>query len=379
MTSDVSSQVIVVGAGLAGVALGRRLFQSNIPCVVLERRDVFSNDGFAVNLPGNAIIALSQMGLRDAISRMGRPTRRREYRDHRDRLVFEIDEDAFWGLDHRPRCVKRSDLLAALRQGLPADLFRMSCVVTDIRQTDATVIATLEDGQAIAGGLLVGADGIHSRTRACAFPEARTQSAVLSRASWRFIAPDPGVDGWTVWAGPRSLFLLIPVGDGEVYGWASVSGGASARDAADAPRLGVEISAAFEHFPKRVTDTLDYLVSNPGSVHWSPLEEVRLDAWANDRVVLIGDAAHATAPVWAQGVALALEDANALGDLLDTDADWGASASRFETARRQRVRHVQSMTDKMSKAARLPTFVRNLLMPVVGPKRYHETYGPLRA
>lgn len=147
MTSDVSSQVIVVGAGLAGVALGRRLFQSNIPCVVLERRDVFSNDGFAVNLPGNAIAALSQMGLRDAISRMGRPTRRREYRDHRDRLVFEIDEDTFWGLDHRPRCVKRSDLLAALREGLPADLFRMSCAVTDIRQTDATVIATFEDGR----------------------------------------------------------------------------------------------------------------------------------------------------------------------------------------------------------------------------------------
>lgn len=378
MVSDLSRDVIVVGAGLAGVALARRLFQAHIPCVALERRDVFSNDGFAVNLPGNAIAALNQMGLREPVSQMGRPTRRREYRDHRDRLVFEIDEDAFWGAEHRPRCVKRSDLLAALQQGLPADLFQMSRSVTDIRQTEAAVVAMLESGEAVTGRLLVGADGVHSRTRAHAFPGAQTRSAVLSRASWRFIAPDPGVDGWTVWAGPRSLFLLIPVGDGEVYGWASVSGGASADQKTDATLLGAEISAVFEGFPKRVRDTLDYLTSNPGSVHWSPLEEVRLDAWANDRVVLIGDAAHATAPVWAQGVALALEDANALGDLLGANADWRFAARRFESLRRDRVRHVQSMTDKMSNAARLPAFVRNLLMPVVGPRRYHETYGPLR-
>lgn len=379
MASDAPPQVIVVGGGLAGVALSRRLFQSNIRCVTLERRDAFSNDGFAVNLPGNAIAALNQMGLRDAISMMGEPTQRREYRDHRDRLVFEIDEDAFWGLDHRPRCVRRSDLMTALQRDLPADLFRMSSSVIDIRQTDASVVATLESGEAVLGDLLVGADGIHSRIRAHAFPDALTRSAVLSRASWRFIAPNPGVDCWTVWAGPRSLFLLIPIGDGEVYGWASVSGVTPSRETAGSPRLDAGISAIFERFPRRVTDTLGYLGLNPGSVHWSPLEEVRLDAWVNDRVVLIGDAAHATAPVWAQGVALALEDANTLGDLLGATSDWRSAARQFETVRRLRVRHVQSMTDKMSKAARLPAFVRNLLMPVVGPKRYLETYGPLKS
>lgn len=378
MASNGSRDVIVVGAGLAGVALSRRLFQAGLPFVTLERRSVFSNDGFAVNLPGNAIAALHQAGLGDRIAQIGRPTRQRRYRDHRDRLIFEIDEDAFWGNQHRPRCVKRADLMAALLEGLPGDLIQMSCTVTDITQTDAAVTARLESGEAVSGGLLVGADGVHSRTRAFAFPASQTQSAVLSRSSWRFIAPDPGVDGWTVWAGPRSLFLLIPVGDGEVYGWASVSGDAPAGETAANTVFGADIATVFEHFPQRVRDTLDHLVAHPGSVHWSPLEEVRIDAWARGRVVLIGDAAHATAPVWAQGVALALEDADALGDLLSGGGDQNSVGVRFEEARRARVRHVQAMTDKMSKAARLPAGLRNLLMPVMGPKSYRQTYAPLR-
>lgn len=46
----------------------------------------------------------------------------------------------------------------------------------------------------------------------------------------------------------------------------------------------------------------------------SPVEEVRLDSWHRGRVVLIGDAAHATAPVWAQGAAPAAEDALVLAE-----------------------------------------------------------------
>jgi len=378
MASNLPENVIVVGAGLAGVALSRRLVQAGVPVTTLERRDAFANDGFAVNLPGNAIAALHQLGLGDQIAQIGRPTRRREYRDHHDRLVFEIDEDAFWGAEHRPRCIKRADLLAALLDDLPGDLIQMSRPVAEIGQTDTTVTARLETGEAISASLLVGADGVHSRTRAYAFPAAKAQSAVLSRASWRFLAPNPGIDAWTVWAGPSSIFLLIPVSDGEVYGWASVSGSAPAGETANGSALGPDIAAAFARFPKRVRDTLDYLVAHPGSVHWSPLEEVRIDTWTKDRVVLIGDAAHATAPVWAQGVALALEDANTLADLLSAGGDGSTVGARFEAARRARVRHVQAMTDKMSRAARMPAVVRNLLMPVVGPKRYRQTYGPLR-
>lgn len=372
MSKHSNYEAIVVGGGLAGLAMRRRLHQAGLHHLTLERRAAFSSEGFAINLPGNAIAALHALGLKDQIETLGAPTRRREYRDQRGRILFEVDEDAFWGPALRPRCVKRSELMAALCEGLPEHSLRMACAVDEIVDdgTAATVVA--QDGASFGARLVIGADGVHSRTRALAFPEAGIRSAVLSRASWRFIAPDPGIACWTVWAGPSALFLLIPLGNGEVYGWASDTSG-KAHDAADGA-----IPDLFEAFPPEVVRTADFLRQHPGNVHQSPLAEVRLPRWGKDHVVLIGDAAHATAPVWAQGGALAFEDANALAGILAEGGDWRGAAARFEAERRQRVDHVQAMTDKMSKAARLPAAIRNLLLPFVGPKNYRATYGPLR-
>lgn len=92
--------------------------------------------------------------------------------------------------------------------------------------------------------------------------------------------------------------------------------------------------------------------------------------------VLIGDAAHATAPVWAQGAALAAEDALVLAELLNELGDWSVAGDEFERRRRPRVEHVQAMTDKLSHAARLPGWLRDSLLPIVGPRTYRQTSRP---
>lgn len=367
MNSSHHTDAVVVGGGIAGLAISRQLHKAGIDVVTLERRAAFANEGFAINLPGNAIAALDEMGLGERIATLGRPTKRREYRDHRGRILFAIDEDAFWGQAHRPRCVKRNALMDMLREGLPDTVFRMSSQVEGIAMDASGVSVTTSGQEAFTGRIAIGADGVHSRTRALVFPDAATRAAMLSPSSWRFLAPDPGIDCWTVWAGPSGLFLLIPLGNGEVYGWAS-----SDIDA------GHGLAEVFRQFPPEVRRTAGFLDAHPDSVHHSPLEEVRIPSWGNERVVLIGDAAHATAPVWAQGGALAFEDANALSAILAGSTDWSQAAARFEAARRERVAHVQAMTDKMSKAARLPAAIRNLLLPFVGPKSYRATYAPLR-
>ncbi|MDH6635736.1 UNVERIFIED_ORG: 2-polyprenyl-6-methoxyphenol hydroxylase-like FAD-dependent oxidoreductase [Methylobacterium sp. SuP10 SLI 274] len=223
-----------------------------------------------------------------------------------------------------------------------------------------------------AGELLVGADGVHSAVRRSLFGEQALGSAMLATQSWRLMTPNPGVEAWTLWAGAGALFLLIPVDRGEAYGWASVSAG---RERGSDPAA---IRGAFASFPRLVRDTLDAVLSQPDAVYHSPLEEVRIPAWTRDRVVLLGDAAHATAPVWAQGAALALEDAQVLARLLAERADWDHVGPDYERLRRPRVTHVQSMTDRLSRTARMPDWARNVLLPVVGPRSYRATYGPLR-
>jgi len=218
-------RVLIVGAGIAGVALARVLHRHGIPAVVFDRMTGPPDAPLGVNLPGNGIQALGAAGVADGLSGLGVPVRRREYRSAKGRLLFAVDEDAFWGSAARSRCVRRGDLLDLLAAGLPAGTIRWDAPVTAIRQTTAGVELELADGTIEAGGFAVGADGVHSVVRTAVLGHDGLRTALLSAASWRFSAPDPGVDCWTVWSGAQGSFLLIPVDTGEVYGYASATRG----------------------------------------------------------------------------------------------------------------------------------------------------------
>jgi 2-polyprenyl-6-methoxyphenol hydroxylase-like FAD-dependent oxidoreductase len=372
MIGAVNLRVLVVGAGIAGLSLARALHQRDVPVVVLEKLAGPLDAGLALNLPGNAVAALGALGVADRLSGLGAPVHRREYRNARGRLLFSVDEDEFWGEAARSRCVRRADLLDLLGRDLPAGTVRQDCAVTSVRQSADGIEVGLADGTTESCALMVGADGVHSAVRAAALGEAVLGTSVLSAASWRFMAPDPGVDCWTVWSGAGGTFLLIPVDGGEVYGYASATRGGPVE--ADPEWL----RTTFASFPDPVPQVLEAVLARPSSYYHSPVEEVRIGHWSNGRVLLVGDAAHATAPVWAQGTALAVEDALVLADLLATHDDWGRVGVEYERRRRPRVTHVQAMTDRFSRAAGLPIWFRDTILPLVGPRSYRETYRPLR-
>jgi 2-polyprenyl-6-methoxyphenol hydroxylase-like FAD-dependent oxidoreductase len=367
-----AQRVLIAGGGIAGMAAWRAMRQQGIQSVVIERRSNAADEGLAINLPGNAIAALHRLGLGEAIERLGHPVRKREYRTRDDRLLAAIDEDAFWGETMRPRAVRRSDLLAMLGEGLDASALKAGSAIAKIYAEENAAHVRLDDGECLSGPLLVGADGVRSLVRQASVGASVATAARIASASWRFMAPNPGVDGWTLWTGECGMVLLLPVDDKAVYGWFTLS-----TPGVEANHLEA-IREAFSDFPGRVREALHWALDHPQSIHHSPIEEVKVPRWTAERIVLIGDAAHATAPVWAQGGALAMEDALALAHLIAQSDDMSSLGRRFEALRRPRVAHVQSMTDRLSKAARLPYSLRKLIMPFVTPRSYRATYGPLK-
>jgi 2-polyprenyl-6-methoxyphenol hydroxylase-like FAD-dependent oxidoreductase len=306
------------------------------------------------------------------MGRLGHPLRRREYRTDHDRLLFDIDEDRFWGESMRPRSIRRSDLMELLGKDLGELVHRDTDIQSIALNADHGEL-TLSNGETLSARLVVGADGVRSLVRESAFgAEQGKGHSLLAQASWRFIAPNPGIDCWTVWVGAVGMILLMPVDNAEVYGWAAVTRGTLAKDSV------AELDRLSRTFPDRVRRTIALALARPDELYHSPLEEVRLRHWTKERAVLIGDAAHASAPVWAQGVALALEDAIVLAECLSADDRLPLALEAYERRRRPRIEHVQAMTDAMSKAAMLPTLLRNFMMPFVGPKRYRQTYEPLK-
>ena len=271
--------VVVVGAGIAGLAITRELYRRNVPVVTLEHRPLM-DAGLAINLPGNAIAALRKLGLGDALHQFGAPIRRREYRTSTGRLLFEVDEEAFWGTHHTPRCMRRSDLASLLIKDVPIDSVLRQCSVASVGIDADSVQITTSEGEPLTGNYLIGADGVHSTVRRYCFPDSMTSVAELGQASWRFIAPNPGVDCWTVWLGANAIVLLIPVGPEEVYCWATVTAGAaSSRD----PAALLRYTKDFEPMPRCV---IEEALKDPSAMFNSPLNEIRLPSWGRGRAIL---------------------------------------------------------------------------------------------
>lgn len=365
-----TGSVLIVGGGIAGRAAARALDRHGLACTVVERREAVG-PGMGVNLPGNAVRALAELGVPDHALASGVPVRRREYRNGRGRLLFAVNDERFWRDLGRPVCMRHGNLLDALALPETASIEYAQAAFARLTPTGVEVeLAGAPSPRHV--DFMIGADGVNSAMRKVLAADG-VHPSLMTGSSWRFVAANPGIDCWTAWSGQDKTFVLIPVEEGRVYGYAARTRGRTtgsdqswlAQAATDFPELvGAAVARALEG----------------GELYHAPVDEVRLDQWHRGRLVLIGDSAHATGPVWAQGVAMALEDALVLGELLArTPAEhWSEVGAEFERLRRPRVEHVQSATDKMSRIAALPGWLRDVSAPVLGPRNYRAAYAPLR-
>jgi 2-polyprenyl-6-methoxyphenol hydroxylase-like FAD-dependent oxidoreductase len=368
----------VVGGGIAGLCTALALHRQGIGVEVIESRTASGDGGFGINLPGNAIRALGELGVdRDELVAAGRPQTRREYRNAEDSSLFSIDEAAFWG-EFEPVCLRRNRLTDLLRNRLPPGTVREGIAVTGVHSVGEHAVVELDDGTTRTYDYVVGADGINSVVRRSVGAVTDRRSSITSDAGWRFVAANPGVACWTVWLSTRGIFLLIPLDGDTVYGYASMSvGGQVGEDPSWLQRT-------FQDYPPVVGEAIRTALSGEtrSLARRSTVEEIRLQSWSFDRIVLIGDAAHATAPIWAQGAAMAAEDALVLaGELAahrSTPSEWHHVGPDYERRRRERVDHVKTMTDASSQAAGLPDEIRNQVLPEVGPQSFAAVYEPLR-
>ena len=359
--------VLIVGAGIAGLALARAMHERGLAVEVAERSPGPQQPGAGLYLPANAVRALRDLGIAAAVSKAAAPVVRQRVLDHRGRLLADIAVDTMWDGVDECWAIGRSELHETLRAAAAETPVRYATAVVDVRDGDVPRV-TFTDGTTATYDLIVGADGIHSTTRGAVLDG--TVPRYVGQVCWRFVADGfPAISDWTVMLGRGRTFLTVGLGGGRVYCYADLS---SADVLAGRVRDWRELFAGF-------ADPVPHLLDHGAAAHHAPIEEVVTPAWAARRVVLVGDAAHASSPNMAQGVAMALEDAAALAGALASGRPVESALTEYQERRQPRVSWVQEQARRRDRTRNLPAVVRNLTLRLAADRIFASNYRPLKS
>jgi len=366
-----SMKTLIAGAGIAGLAMATALRHRGISFEIVERGSSDTGSGAGMYLPGNAVRALGQLGVIDRVRELAATIDTQQIFNEHGRLLNEVDLASFWR--HCGGCVSlsRSALQTVLKEALADAPIRYGLSVSDIQQDPAGALVTFSDGSRRQYDLVIGADGIQSTVRDAVF--GRREPLDLGIASWRTIIDNRfGITGWTAMLGRKRTLLAIPVERGRLYVYADIADSAGTYAGPNAPDLKA-LFASFAGPLSRVADGLD----KASAIHAGRLREVPAQMAHKGRIVLIGDAAHATSPSMAQGAGMALEDALVLADSLSDAKGVPTDLTAFSARRLGRVQWVQKQSHKRDKVRSLPAPVRNIILSRFGTGLYAKSFGPL--
>ena len=367
-------RILVVGAGIAGLSLARALRRRSLDAELVERSIDWPIAGAGVYIPGNGVRVLDALGLGEAVRARGTVVERRRLLDDRGHLLIDYDEAGFWRDVAPPIALHRRDLHDVLLAGAAGTPIRLGTTVTSVVDDDGSVRVRFSDGRDGAYDLVVGADGMHSAMREMVFggPAPR----LVGQAGWRFVIDGhPEITDWNAWLGPDRGFLLLGIGRGRVYGFVDVRS-----TTLDDPTGGdpTRLAPWFADFVDPVPAMLDEALRT-SELWFAPVEEVAPPTWSKGRVLLIGDAAHASSPNMAEGASMAMEDALVLAEALATSSDVDAALASFRARRATRVEHVQHTTHRRDRLRYLHPLVRRTIMGVAGHRTFRAHYSPLLA
>lgn len=367
--------VLISGAGIAGPVAAVALQQAGFEPVLCEAYEEGAEGvGAFLGLGINGIDALRAVGMDAAVLARGFATPRMVITNGGGKVLADFPNGGTLPDGTRAITISRPALYAALkeeavRRGIPIEYGRR---LVDAQIVSGGVRASFADGSSARAALLVGADGIRSVVRGIIDPHAPVPTYVgfLNTAGYAHgthLPAQPGVNHLVF--GKRAFFGYVKHPDGAVWWFANPP----VRDEPDPlaiaaipadkwrerlQQLFADDSAPALELIRRTKDVF---------AGWITYDMPSVPRWHNDRMVIIGDAAHAVSPSVGQGASLAIEDAVVLAKCLRDIPDIGFALAQFGMMRRARVERVAAQGRRNGQGKTVGPagrMLRDMFMPV---------------
>jgi 2-polyprenyl-6-methoxyphenol hydroxylase-like FAD-dependent oxidoreductase len=377
---------IIIGGGIAGPALALLLKKAGMSSTVYEAHPCLEDLGGGFTIAPNGMNVLEEIGVADSVADGGTKVSEFCFRNQSGKILAcyragHVEKYRWPSVATARTALHRILMEETARQGIQVEYHKRLKELTTV--DGGRILALLEDGTTARGDFLVGADGVHSRVRQIIFPSAPSPSYLGVLGVGGFVAPSAVV---AADAADRER-LNFTVGCSGQFGYCSTRQNEDSwmwwcHLPQDRELTSLELAAVpNEELRTKLLERYigwhepigTFLVNTPAIIKTNIYEAPRLPAWHKDRVVLVGDAAHAMSPSAGQGASVALEDALHLVKLLrQFSGEFETVFGEFERARRQRAERISAQAHKNETRQRielgpLGCWLRDSMLSVVLP------------
>jgi 2-polyprenyl-6-methoxyphenol hydroxylase-like FAD-dependent oxidoreductase len=376
-------KVAIAGAGIAGLTTAIALQKLGIQTIVFEAAPALKPIGAGITLAMNAMRSLALLGVADQVTAAGQIMDSFTIMDARGNVMSHVDNQklhATYGVHNI--AIHRATLHQVLFDQLTEGTVVTGKKVVGYEETTHGILVRFEDGDTFESDYLIATDGVHSPVRRQIYPDAKPRYAGYT--CWRSVMTNPGVPlpGPSETWGANGRVGLVPLPNNQIYWFLCQNAPQNAPEMRNS--TSADLLERFRHYHSPIPQILE--ATPRESIIWSDIIDLKpLPNFACGKVLLLGDAAHATTPNLGQGACQAIEDAAVLYHTWNQHPETDAATvfQLFEQKRLKRTRHIVNRSRMLGKMAQMEhpfaISLRNGLMRLipdaVNEKQLEELYA----
>jgi salicylate hydroxylase len=348
--------ILIVGAGIGGLTAALALLRAGHDVEVYEQAHELAELGAGVQISANGARVLFALGLGDAIRNAWCEAAGKEIRlwnTGETWKLFDLGAESVARYGAPYFMIHRADLhrilIDAVRARKP-DAIHLGSRCVGFEDDGTGVTLRLANDECVSGNALVGADGVHSRIRNILVGDDKAQ--FTGCMAWRGLVPieklpphmrrNVGVN----WVGPGGHVINYLLRRGEIFNFVGIIERDWRVESWTERGSCEECAADFRGW----NDDIHTIIRNIAEPYkWALLGREPLTRFSLGRVTLLGDAAHPTLPMLAQGANMAIEDGMVLARCLSAHDDVGTALTCYDTARVERTARLVRGANDMAK------------------------------